>query len=133
MKYIRKENNQIIEEWTGQPSTMSTSNFYLLSHEEKLARGWELVPEPTPVEPSLAQTKKEKIMDVKSSASTFIYDKYPLYKQINSSLGVYGAEHTQTMVTLIQSVRAQVAVFEQTVAQATTNDEVNAIEVAYTV
>jgi len=41
MKYIHTETG---EEWLDRnPSTKNTSNFYLLSHQEKMDLGWELV------------------------------------------------------------------------------------------
>ena len=105
MKYIHNETG---EEWNGQSSTKQTSNFYLLSHDEKVERGWTLVQEPI-VEVPLEDWKKQEVARVESSASMYVTGKYPVYKQINALLGIYGEEYKQEMITFIQGVRSKVA------------------------
>lgn len=98
MKYIHTETG---EEWSGQASTSRTSNFYLLTHEEKVALGWELVDEPVVVE-----SKEEAIAKMKNELSMHLLSKYPFFKQINASLGVYGDDYVHEMKTEIQRIRA---------------------------
>jgi hypothetical protein len=123
MKY---KNTQTGEIWTdASTSTSRTSNFYLFTHNEKVGAGWELVEETpsVPVVESLNILKANKIWGAKSMASKIILDKYPVYKQINASLGLYSAEETQEIKQFIASVISIVDQCEQQVELATTSEE----------
>jgi len=63
-------------------------------------------------EPSIEDLRASKVTEVKTKASEIILAKYPEYKQINASLGIYGEEYKVTMVTYINSIRTQVATYE---------------------
>ena len=109
MKYKHSQTQEIWSE--GQASTARTSNFYLLSHAEKVALGWVLMPEVT-AEPTLEEQKSNKLSMIKTRATDFILATYPVHKQINAVLGIYGTEYKTTMSSFIQSVRQQVSQYE---------------------
>ncbi len=104
MKYTHTQTGEV---WSGAPSTSRTSNFYLLSHAEKVALGWELVEEPAPTVVDLNTAKEEKKLYINELASRQILKIYPVYKQINAALGVYSESEKDTMVQYIQSVRTK--------------------------
>jgi hypothetical protein len=114
MKYLHTETGEI---WDGShPCTSHTSNFYLLSHEEKVALGWEQVAE-NEIIISDAEKQLHKLSEIKNIATRVIMDTYPTYKQINASLNIYGADFTVAMVAYIQSVRARVAEYEARITE----------------
>jgi hypothetical protein len=118
MKYIHSETGEV---WTGAPSTASISNFYLLNHDEKVARGWVLHEEPAR---PLSELKESKLSVIKMKASAAILSVYPTYKQINASLGIYGEEYKQEMIAFIQTIRATATHFESMVESGNLDFEV---------
>jgi hypothetical protein len=124
MKYIHNETGEV---WTdAQTSTSRTSNFYLLSHNEKVSMGWvlqeESVSESSPVLPRSIEESKEAarvsyISHIKARATEHIMLNYPQYKQINAILGIYGEEYKNNMISFIQNVRSTVERYETYVSQ----------------
>lgn len=105
MKYVHSETGEI---WVDSlKSTSRTSNFYLLTHDEKVAMGWELVAEPPIVEKTLAELKAEKLAMVKEAARTILENEYPLETRVDAALGLMGAAAITAMKTRIQEVRTQ--------------------------
>lgn len=129
MKYKNIETGEIWSE--GNASTSRTSNFYLLTHDEKVAAGWELLGEPENLEQNtmplvpLDTLKSDKIAGVKSTASKLILEKYPQYKQINAALGIYSGAETTAIFNYIQSIRSQVTAFESLIAEQQTAEDLN--------
>jgi hypothetical protein len=107
MKYIHTETEEL---WDSNKSnnTKNTSNFNLLSHEEKTARGWELVEEEQPQQPSLEDQKQNKKNYVRMLATNAIDIKYPSFKRENASLGIYGDEFKTEVTEFIQGIIAKV-------------------------
>lgn len=127
MKYIHAETGEV---WTdAQTSTSRTSNFYLLSHQEKVNLGWQQVAEPV-VTISLAQKKQSKLDFVRMKASQTILLTYPEYKQINAALGIYPQSTTDAIKAFIQNVRSQVTAYEADIASATSEEDLD-FEVAF--
>jgi hypothetical protein len=58
---------------------------------------------------SIEELRFNKIIDVKTIASMYIISKYPVYKQINASLNIYGEEFKQDMISYIQGIRDKVS------------------------
>lgn len=119
MEYIHTESGEV---WSGQPSTRNISNFYLLSHEEKVSLGWAPVPK-TPK--TLDQLKAEKLAVVKVLASNNIYASYPLFKQINAALGLYSQSVVDALKSKVESVKAQVDAYEQQILEATQEEDLD--------
>lgn len=112
---MRYEHTETKELWNdNQASTKHISNFYLLSHQEKIKVGWTLVEEPV-VAPAIDVSKK--IVDAKTLASNKIYATYPLYKQVNAISGVYGESYLQTMRDYIKQIIDVVDAYEIAVQQ----------------
>jgi hypothetical protein len=86
--------------------------------------------EPIFYEPNIEELRIQKVKDVKAKASEIILSKYPEYKQINASLGIYGEEYKITMISYINSIRAQVATYEEQISTATL-DSIN-FEIIFT-
>ncbi len=98
MKYEHTETGEVWNE--GQPSTKQTSNFYLLSHQEKLARGWTVIEEPAtpviaPVIQTLEQTKAVKKELIKGKAVLAISELLDMVEPIV-------AVHEQLLTDLIE-------------------------------
>jgi hypothetical protein len=122
MKYVNKETG---ETWTeGETSTSRTSNFYLLSHEQKVALGWELVAEPV-IETPLEVLKSRKVERIKLDASLVIQDKYPIWKQLNALMGEYGSAYLDSMKAEIRAIRAKSDELESRVVSATSKQELD--------
>ncbi len=121
MKYVHTQTGEV---WSGAPSTSRTSNFYLLSHAEKVSQGWTAVVEPI-VTTSLEEKKRDKLDFVKMKASQTILIAYPEYKQINAALGIYPAATVDAIKALIQSVRAKVTAYEADIASATSEEDLD--------
>lgn len=131
MQYVRKEKGKVVETWTDEQfSTQNTSNFMLLSHDEKVALGWELVAEPvveTVVErfPTADELKQGALDYIHRSASDFIWAKYPMYKQVNALLGIYPDTYRKEMTLFINDVRTKVKAFEAQVEDGNYSVEVS--------
>lgn len=120
MKYVHTETGEV---WNGLSSTSRTSNFYLLSHGEKLALGWKQIVEPV-IETSLEQKKVNKLGEVKREATLAILDKYPEHKQRNAALGIYAPEYINELKAYIIEVRKKVDDYEDLIEAGTLDFEV---------
>lgn len=118
MKYIHTETGEV---WTGQPSTSRTSNFYLLSDAEKVSLGWTFVADAVP---TIDEKKQYLLAKINSEASKHIYENYPLHKQVNASLGIYGDEYLNTMISFINATRTKVDEYKALVANGNLEFEV---------
>ena len=54
---------------------------------------------------SLETLKREKIQELKTNCSAFIYSKYPIYKQLNVANGLATKKEIEEMKDLIQKTR----------------------------
>lgn len=122
MKYINTKTNEVWDD--SQTSTKNTSNFYLLSHDEKVAQGWTLVPEMV-IEQTFESMKDTKLFEVDVRTSNSILERYPFQDQINACLGIYGEQYKQDMITFINSVRDKKEQFESDIESATTKTDLD--------
>jgi hypothetical protein len=149
MKYAKIINNEIVSIGSCPICTDKVSNFYLLPDSEKRQHGYfpivetEVYENPgteifdTYVEervlidmPERKRMKINGVNGIKELASIRILSIYPEYKQINASLGIYGEEYKQEMITFIQGIRTKVQEYEALANSAITKEDLD-FEVVY--
>jgi hypothetical protein len=72
---------------------------------------------------------KEKLQKLKDKASEIIYEKYPVFKQINASLGTYEATKNSKIKDYIKGIIAQVDKTEALLLACETKKDLEAIEI----
>lgn len=61
---------------------------------------------------NIEQKKENKINELKTLASEIILKKYPEFKQINASLGIYSEEQKTAIINFINAIRINVTNIE---------------------
>ena len=80
----------------------------------------------TPQKP-LEELKQEKIRELKSNCSNYIYSKYPIFKQLNIAIGLATNEEVGQMVSFIGKARLICEEKEQQINSAKTQKELEKI------
>lgn len=75
----------------------------------------------------LEYLKQEKIQELKSNCSNYIYSKYPIFKQLNIANGLATEEEISEMTTFIQKARLICKDIEQQINSVKTQNELKNI------
>ena len=81
----------------------------------------------------LEDLKQEKIQELKNNCSTFIYSKYPIYKQLNVANGLTTEEETSQMHSFINQIRSICNEKESQINSLETAEDVKGFDVEFTV
>lgn len=80
---------------------------------------------------TLEELKQEKIQELKSNCSAFIYSKYPIYKQLNVANGLAIEEETNQMHSFINKIRLICNEKESQINSLETAEEVKGFDVEF--
>ena len=75
----------------------------------------------------LEELKQEKIQELKSNCSNYIYSKYPIFKQLNIANGLATNEEVEQMVSFIGQAKLTCEDIEQKINSAKTQKELEKI------
>ena len=81
----------------------------------------------TKIEIPLEELKQEKIQELKSNCSNYIYSKYPIFKQLNIANGLATNEEVGQMASFIGQAKLTCEDIEQQINSAKTQKELEKI------